>query len=228
MSTDDDRIRYLSGESSGALDPAERAALDDVRALLADPSLWVEPPSGLEDAVVAAIAAEVAAPAPETPAPVPAAQGDVVRIDRPSRRRRAPRVVAGLGAAAAAVVLVIGILTIGGGGGGADGVSIALGPTELAPDAQGTALVVAEESGLRISLDATGLPRRDGGLFYQAWLRNEAGVLVPIGTFHDGDDVTLWAGVALEEYPTLTVTEEVADGDQASSGRRVLSGTVGN
>jgi hypothetical protein len=224
MSTDEDRIRYLAGASSGDLAPEEQADLDDVRAVLADPALWVEPPSGLENAVVAAIAAEAGASAPVAPALV----ADVVPIDRPSRRRRGSGVLAGLGAAAAAVVLVIGIVTVGGGGGGADGVTIALGPTELAPDARGTALVVAEESGLRISLDATGLPRRDGGLFYQAWLRNEAGVLVPIGTFHDGDDVTLWAGVALEDYPTLTVTEEAADGDQASSGRRVLVGAVGS
>lgn len=53
------------------------------------------------------------------------------------------------------------------------------------------------------------------------------GTLVPIGTFHDGDHVVLWAGVALEQFPTLTVTEEDADGNQASSGRRVLVGTVG-
>jgi hypothetical protein len=79
---------------------------------------------------------------------------------------------------------------------------------------------------LRITLDATGLPRRDGGDFYQAWLRNEDGVLIPIGTFHEADDVVLWAGVSLEDFPTLTVTEETADNDQASSQIRVLVGTV--
>ena len=221
MSTDEDRIRYLAGEPSGALDPREQAELDDVRKLLADRSLWVEPPSDLEDAVAAAIAAEAGAPAHV--APPPAAAAGVASIHQARRRR----LVTGLGAAAAALLLVVAVVAIRDDGGD-EGVSIALRPTELAPDANGTARVVAEDSGLRISLDATGLPRRDGGLFYQAWLRNDAGVLVPIGTFHDGEDVTLWAGVALEEYPTLTVTEEVADGDQASSGRRVLSGTVGN
>jgi hypothetical protein len=30
---------------------------------------------------------------------------------------------------------------------------------------------------------ATGLPRPDGGRFYEAWLRNAAALLVPIGTF---------------------------------------------
>jgi hypothetical protein len=51
-------------------------------------------------------------------------------------------------------------------------------------------------------------------------------VLVPIGTFNDGRDVTLWAGVSPKEFPTLSVTRERADTDQASSGERVLIGAV--
>ena len=82
-------------------------------------------------------------------------------------------------------------------------------------------------SGWRIELDATGLPRRQGALFYQAWLRSAAGVLVPIGTFNEGQHVTLWAGVSPKEYAGLTVTREQADGNQASSGQRVLVGTAG-
>ena len=69
-------------------------------------------------------------------------------------------------------------------------------------------------------------PRREGALFYQAWLRNSAGVLVPIGTFNDGRKVTLWAGVSPKEYRSLTVTRERADGNQASSGEKVLVGTA--
>lgn len=80
-------------------------------------------------------------------------------------------------------------------------------------------------SGWRIELDAD-LPRRDDGMYYQAWLRDDAGTLVPIGTFNEGDDVVLWAGVSPLEFTTLTVTRERADGDQGSSGDRVLSGTI--
>ena len=47
-----------------------------------------------------------------------------------------------------------------------------------------------------------------------------AGGLVPIGTFNEGRKVTLWAGVSPKDYPTLTVTLERADGNQASSARR--------
>ncbi len=75
-------------------------------------------------------------------------------------------------------------------------------------------------------LDARGLPRLQGGRFYEAWLRNSAGVLVPIGTFNQGHKLTLWAGVPPQNFATLTVTREHADGDQASSGKKVLTGTI--
>jgi Anti-sigma-K factor rskA len=75
-------------------------------------------------------------------------------------------------------------------------------------------------------VDATGLPRLDDGRFYQAWLRDAAGTLVTVGTFNEPDDVVLWAGVSPIEFPTLTVTRELADGDPASSGERVLEGTI--
>ena len=79
--------------------------------------------------------------------------------------------------------------------------------------------------GWRIELD-TELPRLDGGQYYQAWLSDEAGTLVPIGTFNEGEDVVLWAGVSPLEFTTFSVTREKADGDQASSGDKVLTGTL--
>jgi hypothetical protein len=102
----------------------------------------------------------------------------------------------------------------------------ALAGTELAPNASGSVVMLRTDSGWEIKLTATGLPRLDNGRFYQGWLRNADGVLVPIGTFNEGTDVVLWAGVSPESFPTLTVTEEDADGNQASSGRRVLVGTA--
>jgi hypothetical protein len=64
------------------------------------------------------------------------------------------------------------------------------------------------------------------GRFYQAWLKNRDGVLVPVGTFNDARNVTLWSGVPVTTFRTLTVTVQPANGNPASSGRRVLSGTV--
>jgi hypothetical protein len=51
-------------------------------------------------------------------------------------------------------------------------------------------------------------------------------VLVPIGTFNQGPKVILWAGVPPTTFTTLTVTREQANGDQQSSGEKVLVGTV--
>jgi hypothetical protein len=96
----------------------------------------------------------------------------------------------------------------------------------VVPAAEGEATLTKTESGWRIELNATGLPRLEGGRFYEAWLRNAAGLLVPIGTFNEGRKVTLWAGVSPKDFTTLTVTRELADGEQASSGEKVLAGTV--
>jgi len=51
-------------------------------------------------------------------------------------------------------------------------------------------------------------------------------VLVPIGSFNEGTDVTLWAGVSPETFSTFTITKEAADGKQDSSGQRVMSGSA--
>jgi TPR repeat protein len=144
----------------------------------------------------------------------------------PERRRRGHRAgltLALLGTAAAAIIASMLVVRPSP---DSESVQFALTATELAPGAEGTAEVTPEESGLRIELNATGLPRRDNGDFYQAWLRNDDGQTIPIGTFHDGNDVVLWAGVSLKDYPELTITEETADNNQASSGNKVLGGSA--
>jgi Anti-sigma-K factor rskA, C-terminal len=151
------------------------------------------------------------------------------RIDAPRDRRssRAPRRVAlAVGAAAAVATAIVVALGAFGSSSGPERFSAALRPTPSAPAASGEATLVKTSSGWRIELDAKGLPRLDGGRFYEAWLRSPAGVLVPVGTFNESREVTLWAGVSPAEYPTLTVTRERANGDQASSGERVLIGTA--
>jgi hypothetical protein len=183
------------------LTPAERAELERVRDVLADPAVWMEPAPDLQEAVVTAIAEEA-------------------RAGR--QRRRIRFAVAGV---AAAVLLAAGV-TVGLVANRAEQVEFAasLSGTELAPDATGDVTLTKTPSGWKIRLHATGLPRRADGEFYEAWLKNDAGLLVPIGTFNDGHDVTLWSGVGPSIFPTLTVTREVADGDQASSGQVVLIG----
>jgi hypothetical protein len=185
------------------LTPAERVEIERVHDLLADGAVWVEPPPDLQERVVAAITADAA-----------------------TGRRRWLRYAAG--GVAAAVILAIGVavgIQANQDDGGAQFVA-ALDGTDLAADASGDVTLTKTSSGWRIELHATGLPRRADGEFYEAWLKNDAGDLVPIGTFNDGRDVVLWAGVAPAAYPMLTVTREVADGDQASSGEVVLVGAA--
>jgi anti-sigma-K factor RskA len=149
-------------------------------------------------------------------------------IEAQRRVRRAParRHYALIGAAAAAVLAVVISLAVIGSNSRNERFRAALGATPLVPGAKGEATLTKTSSGWRIELDAKGLRRLTGGRFYEAWLRNAAGVLVPIGTFNEGPKVTLWAGVSPRNFRTLTVTREEADGDQASSGEKVLVGTV--
>jgi Anti-sigma-K factor rskA len=150
-----------------------------------------------------------------------------LEAQRSARTVRTPRRLAlgGVAAAAVAAAAIVAVVVVGSGSNGTR-FQAALGPTHLAPGASGDATLTRTTSGWRIHLDATGLPRLAGDRFYEAWLRGSKGVLVPIGTFNEARNVTLWAGVSPASYKVLTVTRERADGNQASSGEKVLAGPV--
>lgn len=222
MTDDDERIAYLAGDGSAPLDDAERRHLDELKDLLADPALWAEPGPDLEDLVVAAVAQE--ATSLEARPPAAAATTPVAEPSRPPRRL-ASRWVAGAVAVAAAILVAV-ALSLPEDRSTPEPLAATLVPSELAPGAHGQVTLARTDSGWRIELDATGLPRLDAGRFYQAWLKRDDGVTVAIGTFNEGQDVVLWAGVSPRDFPTITITEESADGDPASSGRVVLSGPV--
>jgi hypothetical protein len=253
MTTDDERVGYLAGDTGLSLDASERAELDALRALLADEATWAEPPDGLEARVIAAVQAAAAAEAgstgttpeavplppptatPAGPGPSPGGPGGPPTpiTDARSVRRRSGGAgrrgwMLAAGGLAAAIVLVVGAAFLAqlGGRSDADTLAASLVPTDLAPGASAEATMTRTDSGWRIELDGSGLPRLDGGRFYEAWLRNADGVLVSIGTFNEPAQVTLWAGVSPRDFRTITVTQEEADGDPTSSGQRVLTGEV--
>jgi hypothetical protein len=186
----------------------------EIAALLADSSLWAEPGDALEDRVVAGIVAE---------------RQVVVPFQRPVRRAWPGRLVAAAIGAAAAIAVVAAV------GRGDDtqqaDARVDLVGTSLAATVRGSADVTSLTSGVRIKFAVPGLPRRDGSQFYEGWLKNcDSTALVPIGTFHELDDATGWAGVALEDFAVLTVTrEETAapkDTAQGTSGEVVVSGAL--
>ena len=206
----------MAALADGSLAPERRAALEtqvagssELADRLAEQQRAVE--------LVRSAAAEVEAPASLR-----------ARIEAPRRARRTPmrRRVGLIGVGAAAVLAVAIGLSVFGSETSGERFHAALAPTDVVPGASGDATLIKTDSGWKIELDATGLSRLEGGRFYQAWLRNAAGVLVPIGTFNEGRDVTLWAGVSPKDFTTLTITRELADGEQASSGEKVLVGTV--
>ena len=206
----------LAALADGSLAPERRAALE---ARVAESPELADRLDEQQQAVALtrAAAAEVEAPAALR-----------ARIDatRNARRRAPARRYVAIGAVAAvAVAAAVGLSVIGTGSPG-QRFQAALAPTQLLPGARGEATLTKTSSGWRITLNATGLPRLDRGRYYEAWLRNPAGVLVPIGTFNQGPKVTLWAGVPPTTFTTVTVTREQADGDQRSSGEKVLVGAV--
>jgi anti-sigma-K factor RskA len=183
------------------LSATEREELARVDALLADPALWAEPPAELQEQVVAAIAHESGR----------------------ARRRRLTRYA--VGALAASVVIVAGAaVALQQNRDHQPVYSARMTASQLAPEAAGEVKLTRTASGWRIQLHVEGLPRRDGGEFYEAWLKNQDGVLVSIGTFNDGRDVVLWSGVSPAGFGMLTITREVADGNPGSSGEMVMSG----
>lgn len=181
--------------------------------LLSTESVWDEPDQGVEDSVVAAIAAEV---------------GPIERLvpPRPGRGERRYLYVI---AAAAVVLLALGV-TIGLVATRGDDavVEVALVGTDVAPNASAVAQVSDTRSGLRVVLDVSGLSPADAGTYYQGWVRGDSGA-VTIGTFHlrGGDgEVELWAGVTSDEYPGISVTIQQVGGGAESSGVVVLSGEL--
>jgi anti-sigma-K factor RskA len=211
--TNEERERLIADARGDPLDSREAAELPLLADVLADSSTWAEPGPGLEDAVVGAVAdAEQGTTKPPTP---------VAR--RHARSRRWPRVLVSVAAAAVIATVVATVLVTR--GGTSPDYKAQLTATGSAPPAH--ADITHNDAGFEIELYAERLPALGGGEFYQAWLKNSAGALVPIGTFSSSDGrVTLWSGVSPKDFPTFTVTIEEPDNDQTSSGRRVLTGEV--
>ncbi len=264
----EDDVDPASSDRLADLDEADRAELDELRLLLADETLWVEPPADLEDSIVGLISAEAAsresgnasgAPVAEPPSDAVSDPGDgsdslegfadgpvdlaaarerrrALDAERGAARRTSHRRSGGgrrwsrpgilIAAAAAVVAVALTAVLVLRNANPERTFTASLEATELAPGAGGTATMVRTPSGWEIRLEAYGLPRLDGGDFYQAWMRNDDGTLVPVGTFNEGTDVVLWGGVSPAMFATFTVTRETADGDQNSSGQRVLVGTA--
>ncbi len=216
----DHEIAELAALADGSLAPERRAALE------ARVAASTELADRLAEQKRAVALAQSAVEGVEAPAGLRARIEAQRRTPTP-RRTASGRLVAIGASATALAAAIVAVVVVATSGTSHEQFHVALAATELAPAASGQATLTKTTSGWRIELDAGGLPRLENGRFYEAWLRNAAGVLVPVGTFNEGRHVTLWSGVGpTKGFATLTVTRERADGDQTSSGEKVLVGPV--
>lgn len=187
--------------------PADQS--DALASLLASGAVWAEADPEVETRIVNDISASVQAQ-PRSPS----APG---RSDR-----RHLRLIAAVAALFLIAGVGIGLLAADDGG----GETVALDGTDLAAGASATARLEEQPAGLRVLLDVDGLAPAAVGRYYQAWVRNDAGGAVTIGTFHNhgADEVELWAGVDAATYPIITVTLQQVGGGAESSGQVVLQG----
>ncbi len=200
--------------------PEELAGLHE---LLLRADVWDEPPAGVEDAVVAAIAAE----ADRAPLAPPQVGAEPTSLDerRATRRRGNSGAPWWLAAAAVAFIVAGGLAILSPWGGTDDdsefaGDVVQLNPSEAAGAASASVEVTATPAGLKIVLDVDDLPGAPEGSFYEAWL-SDGETRISAGTFHlrNGDNpIALWAGVADPAFTKLSVTLEPLDGDASSSG----------
>ena len=201
----EDRESMILDGYEGPLGPDEVADAELLASILADSSSWAEPRDDLEDEIVNALEHDV----PE-------------RARTPWFSRR----LFMASAAAAAIVLLVAAVVVMRKDSNKD-FSTRLRATELAPTAHGDSEITHNNAGFRIEMYAHDLPMLHAGEYYQAWLKNAAGVGVPIGTFSSSDDhITLWSGVSPEVFPTMTISIESTDNNQSPSGRVVLIGKV--
>jgi hypothetical protein len=215
MLSDEERVELIVGDDP-AVDGAARAEAELIAALLADPATWTEPPDSLAGLIEDEIRAEAAL---DPPAAAAAAR----RPGRPAHTRRGLVPLLGL---AAAGVVALGFVFAAGGDDDAPVAGASL-VSETDPAASGSAEIFDAESGFAVYLDLAGLPPLPDDGFYEAWVRNDDGTLVSIGTFSESAGrITLWSGVDPCEFGTITITRERPDGDPNSSGDRVLAGPI--
>lgn len=204
----EDRSEYLASGSGEK--PHDYERLELIRSLLADESIWSEPPPHVADAILDEIGRDAGPTSPSS---------------EPVRARRPWAAAAALAAALVALVLGIsGILTT------ADGeIVVAIEGTELEADASGEATVRPTGDGWWIRLEVSELGAAPPGAYYEGWVWNEEGHGVSIGTFHlrgEGGSVILWSGVDPADYPAIWVTLEDEDGDPTASERIVMWGRI--
>ncbi|HEY5890491.1 MAG TPA: anti-sigma factor [Acidimicrobiia bacterium] len=200
MNTDDRSAGYLAdweGHPSG-----QSEKLDATRAILREPKTWADPPADVEANVIASIRDE-----------------SVKTVDT-SWRGWVPR----LAGVAAVTLIAVALMAIW-----PTGTRIDLIGTEAMPQAAGVATLDATDSGWSIGVSLTDLPPAEPGTYYEGWVWSDEGEGVSIGTFHlrgGNDPVTLWAGVDVNDYPSIWISVQTEGAGNEVSDQIVMRGRL--
>jgi hypothetical protein len=199
-----ERASYITDGGRRQLDFGQSAEVRLIAELLADASTWSEPKHRLGDTVVDAFT-------------------DLASGSR-RPRHRTTKLVAGAVVALATLAIVFGIVSREEAHAELDA---DLRATVSASNASASVELYRNRSGFRVVLDARDLPTLPPGEYYQAWLRNAAGAVIPIGSFSSSqDEVTLWSSASTAGFVRMTVTVETKADHLASSGPVVLVGDL--
>ncbi len=234
-------------------EPSE-SEMAELNRLLGDPAVWAEPSADVEDRVLAAIA-EAGAETPvlgggpvevpnqrpmafeQTHMPVQAEEpvadtGAVVDLSQRRERRNNRRMWPLTAAAAVLVAAAVSAAVLFNRQEAVDPdlITVAMAPTESAPEASASAQVSERQNGAQIIIEIDGLEPAPEGSFYAVWLvRPEPRNRVSAGTFHmrgaDLGQIEFWAGVSPETYTMLTITLE-SENDPDVPSELILSGEI--
>lgn len=200
MNTEDRDAEYLADWEGHPSGQSER--LDATRTALRDPGTWASPPPEIESAVLGAI------------------RTAATRSVDTSWSAWIPRI-----AIVAAVSLVaVALMALW-----PTGSSLNLIGTELVPEATGVARLDATGSGWAIQIELADLPAAEPGTYYEGWVWSDEGQGVSIGTFHlrgANKPVTLWAGVDVNEYPSIWISLQDEGGGNEVSDQIVMRGRL--
>jgi len=219
MNCQDARASLLAGETTdkvashleGCVE-CRRAATDieQARSDLHSESMWIDPPVGLEDSIVAAI---TGAGTPET-TPV----SNVTDIE--TRRFSSRSVAVMFGSVAAALILVVGAFSMLSRTPTPDW-EAAMAGTDVSPSATAVVAGWNMDAGTRVVLEASDLGTAPEGFVYQLWF-SKGSQDVSAGTFTDPSHVELTVGIARKDYPTVWLALQPINPDAGDAGPALL------
>lgn len=223
MNCHDARAALLAGERTSMVTAhlegcveCRRAVpgIEQARSDLQSESMWLEPPAGLEDSIVASIAGPRVAEEESR-------SGTEVEV----KRSNSWLIAVMFGFVAAVAVLVVGMFAMTSRTPDPNWRTTMSG-TDVSPSASAVVAGWSVDAGTRVVLEASNLGIAPEGSVYQLWF-SKGSQDVSAGTFSDPKHVELTVGIAREDYPTVWLALESITADVGEAGRVLLVSTDG-